>query len=193
MNFLAHAFLSFGRPEILVGNLLADFVRGSQQFAFSPAIQAGIRLHRAIDLFTDTHEAVRRAKHYLTPACGRYSGVFTDVAFDHFLARDGRYFSQKTLLAFAQQTYLTLDTHQAIFPETFSRIFRLMKENDWLAGYQHSAEIARSFAGLYHRAKFLPDQGDAMVVFEQHYDDMRGCYLPFMPEVIRFARDQLDR
>jgi acyl carrier protein phosphodiesterase len=188
MNFLAHAFLSFGVPELLVGNLLADFVRGKQQQVFSPNIQAGIRLHRAIDQFTDSHEAVRRAKAYLMPACGRYSGVFTDVAFDHFLARDDRYFRGDELHAFAQQTYITVEAYQAIFPEQFSRVFQLMKTHDWLSGYRDTAAIARSFAGLYHRAKFLPSSNDAMWAFERHYEAMRGCYFIFMPEAIAFAR-----
>jgi acyl carrier protein phosphodiesterase len=193
MNFLAHAFLSFEEPELLVGNLLADFVRGKQQNLFSPAIQAGIRLHRAIDRFTDYHEEVRRAKGYLTPACGRYSGVFTDVVFDHFLARDDRYFTGKDLRAFSRRTYVTLEAHQAIFPEKFRRVFQLMKAHDWLSGYRDPAAIARSFAGLYHRATFLPESGDAMIAFEQHYEQMRRCYFTFMPEAIRFAHHSIDR
>jgi hypothetical protein len=28
MNYLAHAYLSFNEPDILVGNLISDFVKG---------------------------------------------------------------------------------------------------------------------------------------------------------------------
>jgi len=28
MNFLAHAYLSFYNPPVLVGNMIADFVKG---------------------------------------------------------------------------------------------------------------------------------------------------------------------
>ena len=58
MNFLAHAYLSFGQEEILVGNLVADFIKGKELRQFSEDIQIGILLHREIDSFTDTHPLV---------------------------------------------------------------------------------------------------------------------------------------
>lgn len=30
MNYLAHAYLSFDEPEILVGNMISDFVKGKK-------------------------------------------------------------------------------------------------------------------------------------------------------------------
>ena len=30
MNYLAHAYLSFGYSELLVGNLISDFVKGKK-------------------------------------------------------------------------------------------------------------------------------------------------------------------
>ena len=62
MNYLAHAYLSFGMPAITVGNLISDFVKGKQKFTYPAAIQQGIVLHRAIDTFTDTHAVTRKAK-----------------------------------------------------------------------------------------------------------------------------------
>jgi acyl carrier protein phosphodiesterase len=40
MNYLAHAYLSFNDPEILVGNMISDFVKGKKKFD-SPRYQAG--------------------------------------------------------------------------------------------------------------------------------------------------------
>jgi acyl carrier protein phosphodiesterase len=39
MNYLAHAYLSFNQPEILVGNMISDFVKGKKKFDFAPGIQ----------------------------------------------------------------------------------------------------------------------------------------------------------
>lgn len=36
MNYLAHAYLSFNDPEILVGNLISDFVKGKKKFDYPP-------------------------------------------------------------------------------------------------------------------------------------------------------------
>jgi len=52
MNYLAHAYLSFNEPELLLGNMVSDYVKGKKQFDFPKRMQAGIRLHRAIDEFT---------------------------------------------------------------------------------------------------------------------------------------------
>ncbi len=34
MNYLAHAYLSFNDPEILVGNMISDFVKGKKKFDY---------------------------------------------------------------------------------------------------------------------------------------------------------------
>ncbi len=62
MNYLAHAYLSFNMPDILVGNMISDFIKGKKQFDYPLPVQKGIRLHRAIDTFTDTHAATQELK-----------------------------------------------------------------------------------------------------------------------------------
>ena len=88
MNFLAHAHLSFNHPQILVGNMISDFVKGKKQYEYDAAIHKGIQLHRAIDNFTDTHVATQNIKLFFRPQYRLYSGAFTDVVYDHFLAND---------------------------------------------------------------------------------------------------------
>ncbi len=84
VNYLAHAYLSFRIPDIAVGNLISDFVKGKRKLDYPPGIQTGIALHRAIDTFTDGHPATRRAKSYFRSDYGLYSGSLTDVACDYF-------------------------------------------------------------------------------------------------------------
>jgi acyl carrier protein phosphodiesterase len=109
MNFLAHAWLSFHEPGLLVGNMIADYVKGKQLLNYSPAVQQGIRLHRAIDSFTDAHPATANARQYFKPAYRLYAGAFADVVYDHFLANDARIFASTDALdAFAQETYAIL-------------------------------------------------------------------------------------
>ena len=68
MNYLAHAYLSFNQQEILVGNMISDFVKGKTKFNYPEGIQKGIALHRAIDEFTDTHPATKEAAAFFRPA-----------------------------------------------------------------------------------------------------------------------------
>jgi len=86
MNYLAHAYLSFSNEEILVGNMISDFVKGNKKVAYPSSIQKGIMLHRIIDRFTDDHPATRQANTFFKPAVRLYAGAFTDVVYDHFLA-----------------------------------------------------------------------------------------------------------
>src|SRR3954462_12933413 len=85
MNLLAHALLSPPDPGMLVGNLVADWVKGRARLALPPALRAGMALHQRIDTFTDTHPLVERCCDLLSPAWGRYSPVLVDIFFDHAL------------------------------------------------------------------------------------------------------------
>src|SRR6476659_3052763 len=111
MNYLAHALLSFNQPEILVGNMISDFVKGKTRFSFSERIQQGIMLHRSIDEFTDTHDATKQAKKFFKPVVGLYAGAFVDVVYDHFLANDSNEFNNDSLLDFSLSVYATLDNY----------------------------------------------------------------------------------
>ena len=62
MNYLAHAYLSFGNPAWVTGNLISDYVKGRKRFDYPLNIQQGISLHRAIDEYTDSHEGIKAAK-----------------------------------------------------------------------------------------------------------------------------------
>ena len=98
MNYLAHAYLSFGHEEILVGNMISDFVKGKKKFDYSLGIQKGIALHRAIDSFTDDHPVTKLAKQFFKAEYGLYAGAFMDVVYDHFLANDTNEFADGTAL-----------------------------------------------------------------------------------------------
>jgi acyl carrier protein phosphodiesterase len=188
VNYLAHAYLSFNLPDIVVGNLISDFVKGKRKLDYPPAIQTGIALHRAIDTFTDTHPAVREAKTAFKPDYGLYSAPLTDIAFDHFLANDPLIFPfPASLSAFARQTYSHMASRSSLFPDRFSRLFPYMRDQDWLSGYRAMEGIFASFAGLARRATYMPLPDEACRLFEVHYQYIRECYTAFFPELATFA------
>ncbi len=55
MNFLAHLYLSGNSEELLIGSFIADAVKGSNFEGYHPQVVKGIKLHRCIDTFTDSH------------------------------------------------------------------------------------------------------------------------------------------
>jgi acyl carrier protein phosphodiesterase len=192
MNYLAHAYLSFNNDEILVGNMISDFIKGKKKFDYPATIQKGITLHRAIDEFTDTHAVTKDIKQLLKPAVGLYAAAFADVIYDHFLATDNNeFFSEEILLQFTQVTYSLLEPHQPIFPEKFKTMFSHMQSQNWLYNYQFNWGIEKSFGGVTRRAKYLDDSIQAFHLFEKEYHHLKNCYRVFFPEVKFFARNKL--
>jgi acyl carrier protein phosphodiesterase len=187
MNYLAHAYLSFGDEDILAGNMISDFVKGKKKFDFPQRIQLGIDLHRSIDNFTDDHEATARAKQFFKPVYGLYAAAFVDVAYDHFLAIDKKTFSGNELEVFARTSYLQLQKSEPLFPERFRTLFHYMQLQNWLFNYQFTEGIFRSFGGLVYRAKYMDDPQPACEIFLKNFEELNACYENFFPELREFA------
>jgi acyl carrier protein phosphodiesterase len=194
MNFLAHAHLSFNQPQILVGNMISDFVKGKKQFDYPAVVHKGIQLHRAIDHFTDSHEATQQIKAFFRPQYRLYSGAFADVAYDHFLANDITAFEDDIALKnFAAVTYTTLETNFNLLPENFQITLPYMKKYDWLYNYKTKTGIQKSFAGLVRRARYLAESDIAFEVFNTHYNSLQENYKIFYPDLKKFAADHLQQ
>lgn len=187
MNYLAHAYLSFGQPEILVGNMISDFVKGKKKFDFSNGVQKGIALHRAIDTFTDAHSATKEAKEFLKPAAGLYSGAFIDVAYDHFLANDASQFTDESLKEMAAGTYEILHAYKEVLPMRFHLMLPYMTSHNWLYNYKNLRGAQNSFNGLARRAKYLSTGKAVFELFKEHYSSLQKCYINFFPSVKEFA------
>ena len=194
MNFLAHAHLSFQQPQIVVGNMISDFVKGKLQFDYPDGVQKGIQLHRAIDNFTDTHAATRELKQFFRPQYRLYAGAFTDVAYDHFLANDSSEFlTDDDLKTFALSTYSILEANVEILPLNFQQVLPYMTKYDWLYNYKSRQGIEKSFEGLVRRSSYLTESTIAFEIFNEHYDSMNLLYHEFYPAIKTFAAHQLQQ
>lgn len=191
MNYLAHAYLAFHNPQLTVGNMIADFIKGHQWQQYEEGIQRGIQMHRAIDTFTDQHPATLAAREYFQPSCGRYSAVFIDIVYDHFLATDKTIFSETSLADFVQQVYKILQANHSILPPAFQQMFEYMQAQNWLYNYRKKEGMYKSFSGIVRRAKFLKVTADApYAVLEDHYEELAAYYRIFFPEIITYIKDQ---
>ena len=96
--------------QVMVGNLMGDFVKGNRFEYLPQQIIDGIYLHRKIDRFTDQHEQVKGLKAHLSPERRKFSGIITDIVFDHLLALNWRKFSDLELTEFAQKQLSLIST-----------------------------------------------------------------------------------
>jgi len=187
VNFLAHAYLSFEHPEALTGNMISDFVKGKKKYNYSPGIQAGINLHRAIDAFTDDHPVTKAARNIFKPVYGLYSAAFMDVAYDHFLGKELARNGPESFHAFTRNVYRQLDAFVPVFPERFGNMYPYMKQQDWLYNYQFMWGIANSFEGLTRRAAYISDSRPALRLFEENYTALASWYDEFFPSLRIFS------
>jgi len=189
MNYLAHAYLSFQQPQVLVGNMISDFVKGSKKNDFPTLICQGIMLHRAIDNYTDTHNATRDAKTFFRADYGLYSGAFIDIVYDHFLAKNESLFNPGSLMSFSRDTYQVLEQFKDVLPEGFRMILPYMKAQNWLFNYRFTDGVRNSFRGLVRRAAYMHDSTRAFEIFIENYKQLESLSGAFLPDAECFAKE----
>ncbi|MDP2424335.1 MAG: ACP phosphodiesterase [Bacteroidales bacterium] len=185
MNFLAHAFLSGSDEETIVGNFIADHVKGKPDHRYSAGILNGITLHRLIDEFTDTHPVVRQSADRLKPSYARYSVVIVDMFYDHLLAKHWCEFSSVPLKKFTRHIYLVMMKHYRILPAKTKRILPFMVADDWMAGYAKPNGLKLALKGMARRTRFESGMDKAVGDLQKDY----GLYLEefrlFFPDLQR--------
>jgi acyl carrier protein phosphodiesterase len=133
MNFLAHIYLSGDSDELKIGNFIGDFVKASDMKHYNDDINQGIRMHWAIDEFTDHHPVVQESKERLRPKYGHYAGVIIDIFYDHFLAKNWKDYHKKDLRQYVDQQYKMLESvvelkkYHKEFEEEFQEFFPELK------------------------------------------------------------------
>ena len=188
MNFLAHSYLSFSEEQ-LVGNMIADFVKNRDVARLPESIQKGIKLHRAIDTFTDAHPLIHEAKAPFRPLVRLYSGAFVDVAFDYFLANDTTENSQREWQEHSRRVYAVLRRYEEFLPEVFKKVLDKMQQDDWLYNYRNEWGIEYSFRNVVNKAQFLDKTTNVFPAFLANKDFLREKYEIFFPEIKSFVQD----
>ena len=153
MNYLAHIFLSGGQPDVIIGNFIADSIKGSKYSSYPAEIQKGILLHRQIDTTTDAHPAFRKSTKRLHKNYGHYSGIIVDIFYDHFLAKNWSDYSDIPLADYIQTFYKLLRDNFELLPHNIQKMAPVMMEGNWLLIYAELEGIDRVLAGMNRRTK----------------------------------------
>ncbi len=173
--------------------MISDYVKGRTKYDYPDGIQKGIALHRAIDTFTDAHEATAAAKDIFRPDYRLYSGALVDVIYDHYLALDEEEFTDESLHLFSQEVYDQLNRHIQWMPEKFARFYPFMNRQNWLYHYRTREGTGHSLHGVVRRAKYLTESQTAFNLFEQHYQRLGELYRQFWKDVKPFAKNEWER
>jgi acyl carrier protein phosphodiesterase len=193
MNFLAHLYLSPNNKHIMLGNFIADHVRGNKFKHLPEDIQKGIYLHRKIDTFTDSNEIVRISKRRLHERYGHYDGVIIDIFYDHFLAKNWNEYSQIPLDIYTNSVYKYFQSQMEILPEKTKELLPFMIQYNWLYNYQFIEGIQSVMNGMNRRTKGKSKMNLAVEDLELYYSEFENDFQNFMLELINFVSIEIDK
>ncbi|WP_442112372.1 ACP phosphodiesterase [Pseudomonas sp. NUPR-001] len=186
MNYLAHLHLGGQQPEQLLGSLYGDFVKGPLAGRFPLPLEAAIRLHRQIDVFTDSHPLVLQSLARFPRERRRYAGIILDVFFDHCLALHWQDYAEQPLEQFTGRVYQVLAA-QADLPGRLAQIAPYMAADDWLGSYREFAVLGPVFRGIARRLSRPEGMDGALELVETLYAPLMEDFRAFYPELQAFA------
>ena len=191
MNFLAHIYLSGTHKEVIIGNFIADRVKGNKYNSYPKYIKIGILLHREIDSFTDTHPIVKQSTRRLRDRHRHYAGVIVDMFYDHFLAKNWNNYSDIPLENFAAEFYdIVQEAHDSL-PEDIQYMLNYMIPNNWLLSYATKTGIDRALSGLSRRVKVDNRMHEAIIDLNTHYEEFEKEFIAFFEELCLFSEEKL--
>jgi len=191
VNHLAHLLLSGNNDQLLLGGFLGDFVKGLQIGVRPLAIEQGIILHRAIDAYTDQHPSVTACRLALPNNLRRVSGIVTDIAFDHFLAKSFTRYHPQSLQQFDQSAFerLLKPKHLDFFPEQALLTCQRMRDFKSLFRTQDEDFIARSLTHIGRRlrggerffnSETIPEINAALPFIQASFPEFFACLRGFV-------------
>lgn len=184
MNYLAHFLLADPDEDLMFGNYIGDGVKGSFMNQYSNGIIRGIKLHRFIDTYTDSHALVLAAKKLFYPTQSKYSGVVVDVLFDHILALNWNQYHEESLDFFAQRCYNVVSAKHEQMPQRSRSFYNYMVMNNMLVNYARLEGITQVFKGMDARTKYNSNMTDAIYLPEHQLSELVSYFEVFFPELI---------
>ena len=187
MNYLAHLYLSGNNHEIMIGNFIADHVKGKQIELFDEEIVKGIKLHRMIDEFTDTHKVVEQSKIRLRSQFRKYSPVIVDVFYDHYLAVNWEKYHHEELSVFSNNFFILLNDNHHRLPLRTQQMIEYMIPQNWLLNYKTVAGINKTLTGMSKRTKFDSRMDEAAIYLDRYYADFEQEFNEYFEELRRYV------
>lgn len=190
MNFLAHFALSNHDPDLILGNFLGDFLRAGGEVDWPEAVQMGIRFHRQIDRFTDTHAILRNLRRTFPAPQRRFSAIILDVVFDHYLLQQWKsFYPNLDRRTFIRWCYDCLQESQARFPPKARNFLEFMVSTDLLNRYAHLEEVALSLGQMSYRVKQPNGLENTFAVLNNLDGKLGRGFQQFYPGLMAFCEE----
>ncbi|MCW8875999.1 MAG: ACP phosphodiesterase [Kangiellaceae bacterium] len=191
MNWLSHILLSKLNIEYQLGNLLADPLKGVAWNTASQSLIDGISMHKAIDVYTDSHPVISASKSRLGKK-GYLKGVVVDVLYDHFLSNSWESYSKLPIDHFIEKFGSGAIYTSNVYPDNAKKfVHRLVKSNQ-LTTYV-------TFEGFVETLKRMDKRLSPRIIarettlsyvssVENNYEQLRRDFDEFFPELVDFFK-----
>ena len=177
---------------MILGNFIADHVKGSDVLKYSETVRKGIAMHRAIDTYTDQHPVVKQSIARLRADFHKYAGVVVDMYYDHYLSAQWNEYSDQKLDEFTKTRYEVLDAFQTILPVRSARLLFYMEKQNWLKSYSSFDGMQQAFNGMSRRTTFESHMENAVVNLKAAYPEFNLEFRQFFPELQAYVKDNFE-
>lgn len=187
MNFLAHLLTGDTSDAMLVGSFAGDFCRGGLDRQ-PRSLRDGIRLHRMVDAFADTHPSFSLVRARLRPSLGLYAPVGADMLIDHLLAEEWRtWVRPEELRRFADRAGAVLMERRDWLPGSGARIATMMVSGRWLESYAEKDGIRTALERMTMRTRRNIRLADALLELDRNEDEIRSSIREFLSDLFSSA------
>jgi acyl carrier protein phosphodiesterase len=189
MNFLAHFHLAWPDPGLVAGGLEGDYRKGLLRGELPRNIESGVRLHRAIDAYTDAHPVIAQLKRQFPAGLRRYAGILIDLSFDHFLSVHWARFSDITLEEFSHKVYSTLSDNGPHLSDGSRRMLGRLIEHDILGLYGDWDTIPASAERIGRRFRRENPFLDIGAALAGERGRLEHAFLSFYPDLQVYSNE----
>lgn len=168
---------------------MGDFVKGTPASLAGhhpPGIIRGIRQHRAIDVFTDSHPTFAIARSLLPPTRRRLAGIVVDVLYDYILSNSwpGGHPARSQFIDLCHDTLLKNPT--LLGPRLRAALPHMISEQ-WLESYSTISGLALTFRRISTRAPVAAAVLGAENDLLQSQSAFEDLFTTFFPELQNFS------
>ncbi|MDH4472320.1 MAG: ACP phosphodiesterase [Fluviicola sp.] len=180
MNYLGHLYLSGNDTELMQANLYGDFIKGSDLSDLDPAIEKGIRLHRAIDHFIDHHQVIHELLPLLRTELPKVAGIAIDIYFDHLLAKNWLTFHPQPLTDYLTIVYKQLNTNDQRYSSDYLVFLQRLVQHQWINHYPTLDAIDRMSKNISSQLSFPNQLVNGKSVFLMHEKVISDAFFEYM-------------
>lgn len=172
----------------MIGNFIADSVKGSTYKSYPEGIKRGILLHRAIDFYSDNHPVFLKSVERLRPGYRKYAGVIVDIFYDHFLAKNWKDYSVKPLDQYAGEVHSLMLKNVLLMPAKSLMFLKYAIRTNRLVSYGTMEGIEEVLYGMSRRTVFKSNMELAIKDLKEMYPEFENEFRIFFEEIKEFVK-----